>query len=40
MPDQDEINIIQEFMKVRSTAKFGIITTEDTLEIDKNLLIP
>lgn len=41
IPDKDEIEILKYFMKDRTSVSFGIITTENSLEIrEKLLLIP
>lgn len=39
MPDNDEIEILRNFMKDKTTTKLGLITTEDSLEIRENILL-
>lgn len=38
MPDQDDVKTIIEFLADKVSAKFGIITCEDTLKIENKLL--
>lgn len=39
LPENDEIEILERFMKDRASTKFGLITTEESVELKGNILL-